>query len=50
MPPPNLPDGPSHKLADNYYYTRDGRRECIPPKVLVSGRAGLLSGQAIASG
>ncbi|XP_064607075.1 NADH dehydrogenase [ubiquinone] 1 alpha subcomplex subunit 7-like [Liolophura sinensis] len=46
--PPVLPDGPSHKLNNNYYYTRDGRREVNPPTVVFTeGQKLVGAGQEI---
>jgi NADH dehydrogenase (ubiquinone) 1 alpha subcomplex subunit 7 len=59
QPPPNLPNGPAHLLAENYYYSRDGRREVRPPAVLadlgrieisVGGTEAVSSGSAVAVG
>merc|ERR1712080_207901 len=41
IPEPNMPPGPSHNLAANYYFTRDGRREVFPPAVLADGNKAL---------
>ncbi|KAJ9592436.1 hypothetical protein L9F63_015852 [Diploptera punctata] len=52
QPPPDLPEGPAHKLAANYYYARDGRREVKHPAVLADETPVISAGssQAITSG
>uniref|UniRef100_A0A7R9G7I3 NADH dehydrogenase [ubiquinone] 1 alpha subcomplex subunit 7 n=1 Tax=Timema shepardi TaxID=629360 RepID=A0A7R9G7I3_TIMSH len=50
QPPPVLPEGPAHKLAANYYYDRDGRREVKPATVLAGPNLAFTLGSGQQSG
>ncbi len=45
----NLPEGPAHKGAENYYFTRDARREVARPRMLADNTRSkaLASGQEV---
>ncbi|XP_019327016.1 PREDICTED: NADH dehydrogenase [ubiquinone] 1 alpha subcomplex subunit 7, partial [Aptenodytes forsteri] len=45
QPPPRLPVGPCHKFADNYYCSRDGRRESLPPVVVAAAQKSYRFGE-----
>lgn len=45
--PPNLPPGPAHRLADNYYFSRDLRRAVQPPTMVSSYKQLTESSEAI---
>ncbi|GFR79486.1 NADH dehydrogenase [ubiquinone] 1 alpha subcomplex subunit [Elysia marginata] len=49
QPKPSIPPGVSSKLADNYYYTRDGRREVQQPTVVYNASQKMLEGGEAAS-
>ena len=40
-PEPNLVEGPAHKLASNYYFTRDARREVERPTTIADHSAAM---------
>ena len=42
QPPPELPEGSLHKLSANYFFTRDARREVMPPTVLAENTGAAL--------
>ncbi|ENN70266.1 NADH dehydrogenase [ubiquinone] 1 alpha subcomplex subunit 7 [Dendroctonus ponderosae] len=43
-PQPVLPDGPNHKLSDNFYCSHDGRREAQPPEIIAASRSRIEDG------
>ena len=50
QPPPSIPEGVTHKLSANYYYTRDGRRESRPMTSVYSSSSTPLLAEGTAEG
>lgn len=50
QPQPELPDGPAHRLSQNFYHLRDNRRKYLPDIVIAPQQKRLTGSSELTQG